>query len=90
MLNGLSRNCEDDKTTTTTTRISIDKIKENSLKLTNERSRRYPTNTITDADDIALLANAPVQAETLLYSLERATAGIGLLVNAHKTEYNVL
>ena len=27
------------------------------------------------------------QAETLLHSLERATAGIGLHVNAHKTEY---
>ena len=29
----------------------------------------------------------PNQAETLLHSLERATAGIGLRVNAHKTEY---
>ena len=34
-----------------------------------------------------LLANAPAQAETLLHSLERAAAGIGLHVNAHKTEY---
>ena len=39
------------------------------------------------ADDIAILANTPNQAETLLYSLERAAAGIGLHVNAHKTEY---
>ena len=31
--------------------------------------------------------NTPNQAETLLHSLERATAGIGLHVNAHKTEY---
>ena len=70
-------------------KTSIDKIKENSFKLTKERSRRHPAKTITDAnyaDDIALLANAPAQAETLLYSLERATAGIGLHVNAHKTE----
>ena len=37
------------------------------------------------ADDIAILANTPNQAETLLHSLERATAG--LHVNAHKTEY---
>ena len=62
----------------------------NGFKLTNERSRRYPAQTITDADyaaDIALLANTPAQAETLLHSLERATAGIGLHVNAHKTEY---
>ena len=34
-----------------------------------------------------LLANAPVQVETLLHSLERAAAGSGLHVNAHKTEY---
>ena len=49
-------------------RTSIDKIKENGFKLTKKRSRRYPTKTITDADytdDIALLANAPAQTETL-------------------------
>ena len=34
-----------------------------------------------------MLANTPNQAETLLHSLERAAAGIGLYVNAHKTEY---
>ena len=48
------------------------------------------TKTITDADyadDIALLANRPNQAETLLHSLERDAAGIGLHVNAHKTEF---
>ena len=39
------------------------------------------------ADDITLLANAPAQAVTLLHSLELAAAGIGLHVNAHKTEY---
>ena len=37
--------------------------------------------------DIAILANTPNQAETLLRSLERAAAGIGLHVNAYKTEY---
>ena len=35
----------------------------------------------------AILANTPNQAETQLHSLERAAAGIGLHVNAHKTEY---
>ena len=30
---------------------------------------------------------SPNQAETLLHSLERAAAGVGLHVNAHKTEY---
>ena len=38
-------------------------------------------------DDIVILANPPNQAETLLHSLERAAAGIGLHINAHKTEY---
>ena len=71
-------------------RTSIDKIKENGFELTKKRSRRYPATTITDADyadDIAILANTPDQAETLLHSLERAAANIGLYVNAHKTEY---
>ena len=60
------------------------------FELTKKRSRRYPAKTITDADyadDIAILANTPNQAETLLHSLEQADAGIGLHVNAHKTEY---
>ena len=71
-------------------RTSIDKIRENGFELTKKRSRRYPAKTITDAnyaDNIAILTNTPDQAETLLHSLERAAAGIGLNVNAHKTEY---
>ena len=71
-------------------RISIDKIKENGFKLTKKRSRRYPAKTITDADyadDIAILAITPNQAETLLHRLGRADVGIGLHVNAPKTEY---
>ena len=68
-------------------RTSIDKIKENGFKLTKVRSRRCPAKTITDADNIALLANAPAQAETLLHSLEWNAAGIGFHVNAHKIEY---
>ena len=50
----------------------------------------YPAETIIEADysnDIAFLARAPAQAETLLHHLERAAAGIGLHVNAHKTEF---
>ena len=49
----------------------------------------YAAQTITAkdyTDDVELLANAPTQAETQLHSLERAAAGIGLHVNAHKTE----
>ena len=54
-------------------RTSIDKMKESGFKLTKKRSRRYPAQTITDADytnDIALLANAAAQAEILLHILE--------------------
>ena len=60
-------------------RASIDKIKENDFKLTKERSNY--------TDDIVLLTNAPVQAETLLHSLEWAAAGISFHVNVHKTKY---
>ena len=65
-------------------------MKENGFKLAKERSRRYPTQTFTDvdfSDDIALLANTPTQAESLQHSLERTACGIGLHVNADKTEY---
>ena len=71
-------------------RTVIDKIKENSFKLTKEKSRRYPAKTITDADytnDIGILANTSAQAEAIQHSLERAAVGIGLHINAHKTEY---
>ena len=60
-------------------RASIGKMKDNSFQLTQERSRRYLTQTITDADyadDIALLANALAQGESLLHRLERAAAGM--------------
>ena len=68
-------------------RTSIDLMKENGFKLTKGRSRRYAAQTITDADDandIALLAISPTQAETLL---ERAAGGIGIHVNTDKIEY---
>ena len=58
--------------------------------LKKKKKQKVSAKTITDADyadDIAIPANMPIQAETLLHSLERAAAGIGLHVNAHKTEY---
>ena len=65
-----------------------------SKKTASSRQRKEaegtPQKTITVADyadDIAILANTPNQAETQLHSLERATAGIGHHVNAYKTEY---
>ena len=57
-------------------------MKDNDFRLIKERRRRYPAQTITDADyadDIALL--------TLLHNLERAVPGKDLHVNADKTEY---
>ena len=52
---------------------SIDKMKDNGFKLAKERSKRFPSQTITDADnanDIALLANTSARAKTLLHSLQ--------------------
>ena len=71
-------------------RTPIDKIRENGSKLTKKRNRSFPAKTNTDADyadDIAILVNTPNQTEILQHSLEGAAAGIGLSVNAHKTEY---
>ena len=71
-------------------RTSIDKIEENGFEQTKKRRRIYTAKTITDADyadDIAILANTANHAKTLLHNMERAAAGIGLHVNAHKTEY---
>ena len=71
-------------------RTTIDKIKENGFEMTTKKNGRYPAKTITVTDyddDIAILANAPAQVKTLLHSLERPASGIGLHVNAHKTEY---
>ena len=68
-------------------RKSIDLIKENGFTLKKARSKQYPAETITDADnadDEALLANTPSQAESLLHRLELAAGGIGLHVNAGK------
>ena len=65
-------------------------MKENGFKLTKEISRRYPAQTITEADsadDIAIRSNSLAQAETLLHSLERVESVIGFHVNADKIEY---
>ena len=71
-------------------RTSIDLIRENSFSLRkNARRKQCPAETITDADyadDLALLANTPAQAEFLPYSLDQAAVDIGLYVNANKTK----
>ena len=73
----------------TTVANNLHLIKENSFILTKTKSRRYPTETITDvdyADYLALLVNTPIQAESLLHNLEQAAGGISFYVNANKTE----
>ena len=45
---------------------------------------------MTDANhahDLALLANTPAQAKSWLHCLEKPEGGIGLNMNANKTEY---
>ena len=62
--------------------------KKKKKKKKKKRSRRYPAQRDEDyADDIALLANTPAQAKSLLHSLEWAACGIGLHVNTNITEY---
>ena len=65
-------------------------MKENGFTLSKARSRRCPAQTITDidnTDDIALLANIPIQAQSLQHSLEQAADGTGLHIKVDKTEY---
>ena len=52
------------------------------------RSKRYIAETNTDADyTVYLPVSTPAQAEFLLHSLEQAAGGIGLYVNANKTDF---
>ena len=39
------------------------------------------------ADNQALLVNTQAQGKSLMHSLDQAEGGIGLYVNANKTEY---
>ena len=67
----------------------IDLMKENGLTLEKARSR-HSARTIMDtdhADDIVLQSNTAAQAKSRLHILERVAVGIGLYVNADKTEY---
>ena len=70
--------------------MSIDHIKENGFILKKARSRRYPAETTTDADNadnIMLHANISTQTEFLPISLEQAAGGLDLHENASKMEY---
>ena len=71
-------------------RTSIDFIKGNGFTLKMARSRRYPAETITDADyadNIMLLSNTSTQSECLLHHLEQAAEGNGIHVNLDKTKH---
>ena len=66
-----------------------DLVKENDFTLKMTRSRQHLTETIMDtdyADAIAILANTPTQAESLLHSLETVVGGTCLHVNKNKME----
>ena len=66
--------------------------KKNSFTLKKAKSRQYLTETMTDTDykyDLALLANTPAQAESLLHSLEEAAGAIDLNMNANKNRIHV-
>ena len=66
-------------------------MKENGITLEKARSRRYPAQTITNADyadDIALRLNTSTQPEFMLHSLEKAAGGIGLHINAEYMCFN--
>ena len=64
-------------------------MKDNVFTLKKARSKRYPAETITDADyanDIALLANTPTQSEFIQHSFQQAAGSISLQVNSDKRE----
>ena len=67
--------------------MSLNLIK-NGFTLKEKRSRLYPSEAMTNsdyADNIALLAYTPAQAESMLHSRKQAVGGIDLDINAIKT-----
>ena len=70
-------------------RMSVDTISNNGLELSPRRSSRYPAKYLTDtdfADDIALVSQSLLGAQSLLQSLEQASNCVGLHLNETKTE----
>ena len=70
-------------------RTSIDLINERKTTshLKRQKSKRYPPETITDADyadDLALLVNTPAQAESLARYLEQAARSTVFYMNSDK------
>ena len=71
----------------------IDQIKENGFTLKRQEADYILIKTFGDADyadDIALLANAPTQPESVLHSQAQTGKSIGLYGNVNKAEYAFL
>ena len=71
-------------------RMSVDTIKNKGYEIEPRRSTRHPAKHLTDtdfADDIALISESLVNAQSLLQSLEQASNCVGLYLNEKKTEY---
>ena len=71
-------------------RMSVDSISNKGFEIRPRRSARYPAQYLTDtdfADDIALISETLVNAQSLLQSLEQASNCVGLYLNEKKTEY---
>ena len=62
-------------------------MKEDGFTIQKSRSRRYHAQMNVDhTNNVALVANKPTQAKSLLHNLEKVACGIGLYVHASKTE----
>ena len=71
-------------------RMSADEMNHLGLTLTKSTSRRHPAHKIVDidyADDLAIMSDYIDNATKLLHSIEKAARGIGLYINAKKTEF---
>lgn len=71
-------------------RTSGDLLKEFDFALKTARGKRFPAETITDADyadDLALFTSNIEETRKLVHSLEKASDDDGLYVNAKKTEF---
>ena len=71
-------------------RMYVDTIFTNGLDINPRKSSIYPEEHLTDtdfADDIALISQSLLNAQSLLHALERASNCVGLYLNESKTEF---
>ena len=69
--------------------MSVDTISSKGYEIKPRRSTRHPAQYLTDtdfADDIALISESLVNAQSFLQSLELASNCVGLYLNEKKTE----